>query len=157
MITNIILVILILGFIGTGAKDGFVHTAGRLIGAVIGIIVAKAYYSSIASFFTLFLPISWASVLSFLLIFVLITRLVGFAFKLVDGAFHILSFLPFLKSINSLLGGILGFIEGLLIVGGAVYLIIKFSPAASLVLWLKASSVALWVQGVFLALLGILL
>ncbi len=157
LIIEIILIVLLLGFIGAGSKDGFVHAAGRLIGAILGFLAGKAWYLSLAPLLDVFLPAGWARIISFLIIFILITRLAGIIFKLVDGAFHLLSILPFLKSINSLLGGILGLLEGLLILGGAIYLITTLSLEPTLVAWLKGSAVAGWIQTVFISLLGILL
>ncbi|MFH1620856.1 MAG: CvpA family protein [Patescibacteria group bacterium] len=157
LIIEIILIILLLGFIGAGSKDGFVHTAGRLIGAILGFIAARAWYLSFAPILDIFMPTSWARIISFLLIFIFISRVAGILFKLIDGAFHVLSILPFLKSINSLLGGILGFFEGLIILGGAIYLILTFTLEPTLVMWLKGSTVAGWIEAVFIALLGILL
>ena len=87
----------------------------------------------------------------------IITRLVGFAFKLADGAFRILSILPFLKSINSLLGSVLGLVEGFILMGGVIYLILTFSLEPNLVHWLTISSVAPWIEHAFQLLLGILL
>lgn len=157
LLTDIVLIIALLGFIGAGTKDGFVHTLGRLIGAVVGFLFAKAWFLSLASIFGLILPLSWARVVAFLLIFLFINRLVGMLFKLVDGAFSILSILPFLKSINALLGGILGFVEGVVLLGGAIYLILTFSLEPHLVQWLSLSSVAHWIRWTFQLVLGFLL
>lgn len=157
LLVDIILLVALLGFVGAGAKDGFVHTLGRLVGAVIGFVAARAWSLKAAPVLSVFLPSGWARLVAFIIIFIVITRLVGFVFKLADGAFRILSILPFLKSINSLIGGVLGLVEGFIIIGGAIYLILTFNLEPNLVAWLKGSSVTPYVQKVFQTLLGILL
>ena len=157
LIVDIVLLLLLLGFVGAGLKDGFVHTLGRLIGAVVGFVAARAWSLKLATIFAFFMPSAWAKLLAFILIFIFITRVVGLAFKLVDGVFEILSILPFLKSVNRLLGAILGFLEGFIILGGAIYVILGFKLEPHLVTWLSTSKIAPWILGVFHSVLGILL
>lgn len=157
LLTNLILAFALLGFIGAGMKDGFIHSLGRLIGSVLGFLAARAWSVKVASIFGLFMPLGWARFLSFIVIFVIITRLFGFVFKLVDGAFRILSILPFLKSINNFLGGILGFAEGLILLGGAIYLVTTFKLIPWLATLLTGSIIASWILKTFNLLLGILL
>lgn len=157
LLTNIIILLILLGFVGAGLKDGFVHTLGRLIGSIIGFVAARAWSASVAAFLGPFVPSGWSRLIAFLIIFLVITRLVGFAFKLVDGIFKIISILPFLKSINSLLGAILGLLEGFILLGGAIYLVVTFKLIPSFVTLLTASSVAMWIEKIFQTLLAALL
>lgn len=157
LIVDIVLLLLLLGFVGAGMKDGFVHTLGRIIGAVLGFVAARAWSGYIATILDFFMPSGWAKFIAFILLFILITRLVGLVFKLVDGIFEILSILPFLKSVNRLLGLILGFVEGFIIIGGAIYIVLGFKIEPHLVAWLSASKLAPWILGLFHAVLGLLL
>ena len=157
LLVDILLIVALLGFVGAGMKDGFVHTFGRLVGAIIGFVAARAWSVYLVGIFGLFMPSGVARLVAFIVIFVLITRLVGFVFTLIDGVFKIVSILPFLKSINSLLGAILGLFEGVILVGGAIYLILTFALEPNLVHWLTVSSIAPWIVKVFQTLLGILL
>lgn len=157
LLVDVILILALLGFAGAGSKDGFIHTLGRLIGAILGFIAAKAWYGDLGNIFSFFGPSGWVKLIVFLIIFIVVTRLVGFVFKLIDGAFRILSFLPFLKSINSLLGGLLGLAEGFVILGGAIYLLTTYPLVPSLAQWLAVSSVAHWISTIFRIVLGILL
>lgn len=149
MLVNIILLVLVLGFIGTGFKDGFIYTIGRIIGAIIGFLVARSLSISVGSFFAIFMPSGWARFIAFLVIFILISRLVGFVFKLVDSAFKILSFIPFLKSINSFLGALLGIIEGIILIGGAIWVLTNFNLIPKLTTILSGSSVASLIGKIF--------
>jgi len=148
-IVNILLVIAILGFIGAGYKDGFVHTAGRLVGAVIGFVLARSFSIAAGSFLAVLLPSGWARFGAFVLIFVIVTELVGFVFKLADGAFKILSIIPFLKTINNILGAIIGVVEGIVLVGGSIWVLLNFDLIPSLTKTLEASALAKAILTVF--------
>lgn len=154
---DLILLFILLGFFGSGLKDGFVHSFGRLIGSIFGFLAAKAWSISVATWLGGFVPLGWARLVAFILIFAIITRLIGFGFKLIDGVFNILSIVPFLKSINAFLGGILGLVEGVLLLGGAIYLVVTFKLVPSILHWINISTVAPWIQKGFTLLLGILL
>jgi uncharacterized membrane protein required for colicin V production len=156
-ILNLLLVIALLGFVGAGLKDGFIHTAGRLIGAVIGFILARSFSVAAGSFIGLLFPSGWARFIAFALIFVLVTEVVGFVFKLADGAFKILSIIPFLKTINNFLGALLGIVEGVIIVGGCIWVLENFDLISSVTKMLQASWLANAILFVFEKLLSILL
>ena len=157
LLTNIILAVALLGFVGTGMKDGFIQTAGRLVGAVIGFMAAKAWYMNLSPFFSWIMPIGWANFIAFFIVFAVITRLCGWAMKLVDGAYNVIAIIPFVKTFNSLFGAIIGFFEGLIIIGGCIYLIETFKLIPSIAALLTVSFVAGWILKSFTLLLGILL
>lgn len=156
MLISIILIVALLGFIGAGWKDGFIHTLGGLIGAVIGFAIARSLSISIAFIFAIFLPSDWARFVAFLLIFGIVTWIVGFVFKLAEGAFKIISFIPFLKSINNLLGAILGIFEGIIFMGGCIWIIENFSIIPWLATMLSQSSVAHIISQLFEPLVSLL-
>ncbi len=157
LLVDVILILLLLGFAGAGAKDGFVHTLGRLLGAIVAFLAARAWSAKISWLFAIVMPQGWARLVAFILIFILITRLAGWVFKLIDGLFQIIKLLPFIKSIDKLLGAILGFGEGFIMLGGAIYLITAFQLSPMLVAWVTSSGVAVWIGTVFSKLLGVLL
>ena len=116
------------GFVLFGLWFGFIHTLGSLVGSVIGAFVASHFYGPIAQWITLLVGghENLVKVIVFILLFLLINRLVGFAFWIAEKIFHILTVIPFLSSINRLLGGILGLIEGVLMVGITLFFVSKF-------------------------------
>lgn len=126
------LIIIIGGFALFGLWFGFVHTLGSLAGTLVGAYVASRYYEPMAQW--LIHITGWqgntARVVMFILAFIVISRLVGFAFWLVDRLLSVITRLPFISSINHLLGGVLGFFEGLLTIGLAIYFIerVPLSP-----------------------------
>lgn len=157
LLVDLILALAVLGSIGAGIKDGLVHTIGRLVGAVIGFVIARSWSLGLSGIFAIFLPVGTARLIAFVLIFVIITRLVGFGFKLVDGVFKILSVIPFLKSINSILGAIAGLVEGIILIGGVIFVIKSYFLEPHLVAWVSSSIVAQWIEKVFKILLAVLL
>lgn len=154
MLVEIILLLILIGHIGQGWKDGFIHTMGRVVGAVLGFILARSWSISIAFIFAILLPTGWARFVAFVVIFIVVNRLVGWLFKIADGLFRILSLLPFVKSINGLLGAILGFFEGAIVLGGIIWLVDNFDLIASLKALLAGSVVAGAISRLFEIILG---
>lgn len=126
------LIIIIGGFALFGLWFGFIHTLGSLAGTLVGAYVASRYYEPMAQW--LIHITGWqgntARVVMFILAFIVISRLVGFAFWLVDRLLSVVTRLPFISSINHILGAVLGFFEGLLTIGLAIYFIerVPLSP-----------------------------
>jgi uncharacterized membrane protein required for colicin V production len=146
---NIILLVALLAFVGAGWNDGFVHTLGRFVGAIFGFILARAWSAGFGMFLAVFIPQSWARLIAFILIFFVVDRLVGYLFKLAEGLFKIISFFPFLKSINNMLGACLGLVEGILSIGGVIWIILTLNLFPALAIQLKASIVAKAIEGIF--------
>lgn len=126
---DFVLLIVILGFIGWGFGHGLIRAVGGIIGIVIAAFVASHYYlwlsDIIDGLFGSFLGL--ARIVSFAFIFLLVGRLFGYVVLLIERAFDILAFLPFLKSINRLAGALFGFILGVLVLGTLLYVIGKYS------------------------------
>jgi uncharacterized membrane protein required for colicin V production len=157
LLIDLILIFLLLGYVGMGLKDGFVSTLGRFLGAILGFLAARAWSIWLVGFFGIFMPAGWARLIAFVLIFVIITRLFGMIFKFVDGVFQLLKLLPFLKSIDKFLGMFLGLVEGVILLGGMIYLILTFKLSPTLITWATTSTVAVWIYKIFHAVLGLLL
>ncbi len=133
-IFDVILLLVIVIFATWGFFLGFIEAVGSLLGLVLAAFLAEKYYLPVSHWFSSS-PSTAFKVLAFLLIFVLVSKLVGLIFYFLGKIFKIISFLPFLKTANRLLGGILGALEGVFICGAFLY-IIKFLPTNG---WLKNS------------------
>lgn len=121
---DVVLLVVVAGFVLSGIRFGLIHTLGSLVGVVAGAFVATHYGTPLALWFaklTNFDIQQLGKWVVFLIIFFVVGRLVGFLFWLVDKSLNVLLHLPFLSSINHLLGGILGFFEGSFIVGLSLY------------------------------------
>ena len=155
-IFNVILVLALIAFIGLGLKDGFIYGLGRILGVILGFVAARAWYVPAAKLI-FFLPDSWARIVAFMLLMTLVTRIIGWIFKTLDKTYKFLAKLPFMKSANSLLGGILGFVEGIVIIGACVWFVRTFSTPQFLVPFAINSSVTGWIYGAFTKLLWAIL
>ncbi|MFH1098678.1 MAG: CvpA family protein, partial [Candidatus Uhrbacteria bacterium] len=120
-----------------------------LVGVVVGAFIAGRLFDPAAQ------TLAWAfggnvnlaRVVLFLLIFAIVNRLVGFVFYLIERAFKIIAILPFLSSINRLGGAVLGFLEGIIVLGAALYLTTKFPLGAGFTAALAQSKVAPYLLG----------
>lgn len=155
---DIILLIIIGGFAMFGFWFGLVHTLGSLLGTVFGVYLASRYYEPMAEW--LIGITGWGGnvsrVVMFIIAFIIINRLVGFAFWIVDKFAGILTNLPFIKGINRLLGLALGIFEGLVTLGMIFYFIDKFPLSEWLMTYISASVVAPYATGVASVLLPLL-
>jgi membrane protein required for colicin V production len=131
-IIDIVLLAIVGIFVLFGFYFGLIHTAGSLLGTFIGIGVAvyalDPIYGKIGFLFGS-LGEGVAKVIIFILAFLIISRIVGVIFWALDKFYNLFSFIPFTKSINKLLGALFGFIEGVVIVGVAVYFASLYLPA----------------------------
>lgn len=120
---DIILLSLLGGFVVSGFCFGLIHTFGALCGVIIGTILSSRYCGEVAEIIQSVTggSLNAIKVISFILLFVLISRLVGFVFHLIEKAFDFISIIPFLKTINRLGGVILGLLEGGLVIGLSLY------------------------------------
>jgi len=128
-IFDIILLIILAGFIFYGLFFGLIRTLGSLLGIAVGAWAASHYYLAVFDWASnLFLGFNnLGKVVVFILLFTIINRLVGFLFSLLDRAFDIISIIPFLKTINRLAGAILGFVEGALVLGLILYVAARYT------------------------------
>jgi len=119
VIIDIVLLVIMAGFIFYGLFFGFIRTLGSLVGVVVGLWFTLNYYLLVFDWIKnlFFGHTTLGKVLTFIILFTIINRLIGFIFVVLDRSFDLLSIIPFLKTINRLAGGVLGFIEGGLVLG----------------------------------------
>lgn len=138
------LVVLIGAFVLFGLWFGLVHTLGSLVGTVVGAFLASRFYEPMADW--LVSITGWGEnvsrVFMFILAFIVINRLVGFAFWIIDKLLSIVTRLPFISSLNHLLGGILGFFEGVITIGLIIYFIERFPLSERVMQHIAESSIA---------------
>lgn len=126
LIFEILTLVVWIAFIVNGFRAGGVETLGRVIGALLGYLIAKAHAGLLIGILALILPKSWANFIAFLAIFLIVNQLVGYLFKIAGRLLHLFTKLPILKQVDSLIGGFLGFIEGIIVIGGISWLAIEF-------------------------------
>jgi len=87
-------------------------------------------------------------IIAFILIFTVINRLAGLVFWLVNKIFNIISFIPFTKTINRVLGAVLGLIEAALVLGVILAFIMQFPFVNLVTQWMENSAVSDWLINV---------
>ena len=146
LIIDIILLIIILGFFIGGWQRGLIKTLAGLVGLVVGIILASHYYPQVADWlmsYTFFdTKENLANIISFAFIFFIVNGLVGVGAFIVDKTFNILSFIPFLKTINRLAGAILNLVTGIILLGILIVVLVKFPVFAFVNPYLERSEIA---------------
>jgi len=120
-LADVIIIIAVFGFAFAGFFFGLIHTLGSVVGTIAGFIIASKYSAIVAGWLAgIFGPSGAVKVATFILIFLIASRLVGFIFWIVQKIFDVISLVPFLKSLNRLLGAALGVAEGIIVTGAAL-------------------------------------
>lgn len=124
---DFVFVMILIGFTLFGYWFGFIHTLGSLVGTLVGTFIASRWYEPAADW--LVGITGWnentSQVIIFIIVFFVVNRLVGFGFWIVDKLTSLFTSLPFIKGINSLLGAVVGLIEGAITIGLILYVIDK--------------------------------
>jgi uncharacterized membrane protein required for colicin V production len=135
----IIITWLVISFL-SGAKLGLVYRVGHLVGLVVGIWLAFTYGGRIIEFFgggvgtTITVMLALISGVS---------ALGGILAKFLDKTFGILSWIPFFKAANSILGGILSVLINILVLsilfGLSIHLFTEVNGSEQYVLMIEQS------------------
>ncbi len=144
-IFDIILIVILAGFVFYGFFFGLIRIVGMLAGLLVGAWIASRYYLSIFAWVDQWWPgnPNIGKVVCFIICFTVISHLVGWVFILFEQAFKVVTIIPFVKTINRLLGAIFGFMEGALALGLILYISSKYLPAGLLLAqWLEGSKIA---------------
>ena len=139
-IIDVILLIIMAGFVFYGLFFGLIRTIGSLVGMALGLWLAFIFYPTVFNWvkYLFFDHVLAGKIITFIILFTFINRLVGFIFAILDRTFDLLSVIPFLKTINRLAGVALGFVEGGLVLG----LVLLYLSQSSFSSWLTGSQVA---------------
>lgn len=125
---DFVFLLIIFGFVLSGFWFGLIHTLGAVVGTIVGIYFSSRLYDDVAVWaqanFSGSLNI-W-KVVVFIILFAVVSRLIGYLFYLVERIFHLLSIIPFLKTINRLAGALLGLFEGSIVLGALIFIMQKF-------------------------------
>ncbi len=159
MIADIFLLVLLLGFAVNGWRRGAIATLSQLVSIIVSFFVARAVYITAAGWLSILLPgrPELAQGLSFLAVFLLVQQLCRLVLSLLDAVFHLLTIVPFVSTINKLIGLVLGAAVGTLFIGGAVYASIFLHLDDRWVSWLTHARVGRFAEMVFYRALGFLL
>ena len=154
--TDIALVAIVVGFVLYGFFSGLARALGNLVGMFLSIYLTSRWIDPVmGKLAAIFGTSSTVRIILFMILLALISRLVGLGFYLLEKLFGFLSWIPFAKSVNRILGAIFGLLEGLSVVGALVFFIIKYVPLSALRPVLEHSTVAIYFQNTIQNLLQI--
>ncbi len=144
IIFDVIVLILLAGFVFYGFFFGLIRAVGALAGMIVGAWVASNYYLSVFQWVDQWWPgnPNTGKIISFIICFAVASRLVSWLFVLFEQAFNLAAVVPFLKTLNRLFGAVFGFIEGALTLGLILYVAGRYlSLSSTLGHWLEESSI----------------
>ena len=125
---DLILLLILGGFVMYGLWFGLIHALGALLGTIAGAFLAARWFEPVSNWvgFLFGGHQNLARIICFLILFTIINRLVGLLFWLIDKIFAVVSIIPFLKTINRLFGAIFGFLEGTLVLGLTLFVASRY-------------------------------
>ena len=128
------LLIVLAGFIGNGLAKGLIRLLGQVVGLIVASYVASHFYLTFYQWGKDLVSFSEGTekFISFIIIFVLVTSVIGAVFILIEKIFNLISIIPFTGMINRLLGGVLGLLEGSLSLGLILFVAARYAWIGSL-------------------------
>jgi len=155
---DVFLGLFLIYFTVLGYRRGLVQTVGQLLGAVAGFWIAKRWALPLSHTVQLFVPLSaeLVQVVVFILIFFVADRVVSFLFWIVDKFFKIVTLLPFLSTVYAILGAVVGFFDGIFLIGSLSYVILALHLNPAWMVWIAASRIGTVSQMLFYRVLGVL-
>lgn len=141
---DLTLLVILGGFVLAGFWFGLIHMAGTLVGLIVGPILAGRFYLPFAAWLDTF--VDWNEnllrVIAFILLFTIVNRAIGLVVLFAEKAYKIIAVIPFMTTFNRLLGAALGLIEGVFVLGLAVYVMARYPFTAEFGAKLAASAFA---------------
>mgnify|MGYP001561686652 CR=1 FL=1 len=127
-IFDLTLLIIISAFALFGLWFGLVHTLGSLLGTAFGVYLASRFYEPVANWVIGFSGFgqNYIKVIVFVVTFLIITRLVGFVFWVIQKFLMIFTRMPFIHGLDRIMGALFGFLEGSVIIGVTLFFIARF-------------------------------
>lgn len=148
-IVEIVLLVILLVAAGRGWRQGLVDSFGELAGAILAFIVARAVSPWFGTGLTRFI--------AFVIVALIVAKLVGMVFHFAAKLLKIVTNLPLIHLVNNILGAILGFLSGVVLVGSTTYIVLYYRLDPTLMGWLGGSTIARWCESIFSSALRFLL
>jgi uncharacterized membrane protein required for colicin V production len=156
---NLLLLALLASFVGAGGKRGLIDSVGRLIGAVLGFWVARFFSGPLGTLFSR-LGIGGEQTvhfIAFLVLFFVVFALIAWVIGLAAKMMRLVTRLPIISWADSLLGGAVGLVEGVVFLGSALVLVFSTMASPKLAELLAPSWVARLIEKSFSFMLGFLM
>ncbi|MBI2476805.1 CvpA family protein [Candidatus Uhrbacteria bacterium] len=124
---DLIFLVIVLVFVGQALVRGFVASAVSLVGLVATVAVTLFVHPVVFEWLRPFVgekPV-W-SIVAFAVLFLIVSQLVGYLAHAIIRVFRVISAIPFTKSIDRLLGGVFGLLEGVLFAGALTWFLVTY-------------------------------
>lgn len=136
---DIVLIVWLAASLISGARAGFIYKLGTFVGFIAGVWLSSRWTPEIAPSFGSG-PV--VTVVVFLVMVSLVSKLFGLAAWIVDKVFKVIAIIPFLKTFNRVLGGLLGVFITMFLISAGVYVADLFSRGGSVSQTIDQSRVA---------------
>lgn len=144
---DLILILIIFIFVAFGFVMGLIEAVGSLVGLVLGVWLGGIFYKDVGAQIGNFIPNkNFSYIVAFILIYAVASKLVALGFYILNKIYHLLTIIPFLKSINRIAGAIFGLIEAALVLGVILLFLAQFPFSSWMTGELAKSQVALWLM-----------
>jgi len=139
---DLILALTVILFLTNGFFQGVIHMIGSFIGLLIGVGVASRFDVEVGAWVSG--TTGWNKdiciIIGFVLVLIVFTRVFGIVLHVLENTFKFMK-IPLVGLANRVVGGVLGFFEGVLVVGSTL-IIIKTLPFPNLANSISASGLA---------------
>ena len=112
MYADLILIAILLYYFFHGFRKGLIRVIGGLVGILIGSYLAGKYGAGFEGSMKF---------VAFFVIFIVANKLTSFIFYLLDKLFNFVAIIPGLSTVNRIAGGIIGLVEGTILLGITLY------------------------------------
>ena len=149
-ILDLILLVIMCLFVTFGFFVGLIEALGSIVGLFLGVWLGGIFYKDVGNGIAkyVFNQQNLAYVVSFVVIYAVVTKLVGFLFYIISKVYKLFTLIPFLKTVNRVAGAILGLVESALILGVTLIFLSQFPFSSWLANQLSHSQIALWLMAI---------
>lgn len=149
-ILDLILLVIMCLFVAFGFFVGLIEALGSIVGLFLGVWLGGIFYKDVGDGIAkyVFNQQNLAYVVSFVVIYAVVTKLVGFLFYIISKVYKLFTLIPFLKTVNRVAGAVLGLVESALILGVTLIFLSQFPFSSWLANQLSHSQIALWLMAV---------
>jgi uncharacterized membrane protein required for colicin V production len=142
---DLVLIVIIIGFLATGIGLGFGRMIGNLLGMIGAIFLATQMSEFVFSLFGGYFSGSpYGKIIVFIIVLTALSKIIGLLLWALGKALRLLIWIPFVGLFDRMLGAGLGLIEAGVAILGLLYFAGQSIPAEILLPILKTSAAANW-------------
>lgn len=145
-IVDIILVVIALGFVATGWQSGFVRSFGGLIAFILSFVGTFYVMNWVHDTYGISLATNlWITVIGSLIVLIIMSRLAKYLVEALDLIRKAVAIIPFVNTVNSLLGAIFGLLQFGVLLFASTYIFVLLVPGGEVRMQVLSSQAVSWV------------